>query len=356
MKNLSDKDIMAILNVLNFNQFYWPTLFPLRFTSSLTWKTLQADSGVPVAADVISFNASSPRKTRQTVGKAQGDIPKISIGRDKSETDLNDYNQLLQWANTTEGAQALVKYVFDDVEFCYMGVAARLEWLALRALSTGKVSLDSSNNGGVVTEVAVDFLVPSAQKKGVTTVWSTANKATCTPISDIRTIVGLAKKKGLLLSYMLMNQDTFDVFSNADEVVKFAAAWVLQATSLTQKPSLESVNASLRESKLPEIRIIESYVTLETPAGVQSTVNPWETGAVTFIPSLVAGNTFHAPLADESITSDAIKVKRGPTLIKKYAIEEPLTECTIGMANAFPAWGSAQRSYMLDTLHSTFTF
>ena len=358
MKNLSEKDIEAMLNVMNLNGFYFPSLFPFRFTGSLTWKALSADQGVPVAADVVSYNASAPRKTRQIVAKAQGDIPKISVAREKNESELNDYFQLLNYAKTTDGAEALIKFVYDDIEFCWNGVAARLEWLALRALSTGKVSLDVANNNGVITENAIEFLVPSAQKKGVTTAWSVANKATCTPIADIRTIVGLAKKKGILLSYMLMNQDTFDVFSASTEVVNFASAWVLKATNLTTTPSLVEINRALKESNVPEIKVLESYVTIEKNDGTQTTVNPWETGAVTFLPSLVPGNTWYAPLADEIVQdgSAAMKVKRGATLIKKYAVEEPLTEVTIGMANAFPAWGSASRSYMLDTLHTTFTF
>lgn len=347
-----------MINAMTLNAFYYPTLFPLKFTTSLTWKALSADQGIPVAADVVSYNATSPRKTRQVVAKAQGDIPKISIARDKSESELNEYNQLLQYAKSTEGADALVKFVYDDIEFCYMGVAARLEWLALRALSTGKISMDVSNNDGIITENAIEFLVPAVQKKGVTTAWSAANKATCTPITDIRTIVGLAKKKGIMLNYMFMCQDTFDIFAAATEVVDFASAWVLKATQLTTAVSLASVNSALKESNLPEIKIIESYVTIEKRDGTQTTVNPWETGAVTFLPNLVPGNTYHAPLADEIVKdgSAAMKVKRGHTLIKKYANEEPLVEVTIGMANAFPAWGTASRSYMLDTLHNTFTF
>ncbi len=350
--------MQVYMEPLNFGDFYFPTLLPLKFTPSLTWKALVASQGVPIAADVIAYNASSPRKTRQVVAQLQGDIPKIAIAREKSEAELNEYFQLMNYAKQIPGADVMMAYVYDDMKFCWDGVAARLEWLALRAISTGHITLDVSNNAGIVTENAVDFLVPTAQKRGVTTVWSAANKATCTPITDIRTIVGLARKKGIMLKYILMNRDTFDVFSMATETVNFASAWVLQATSLTQTPNLTSINAAMTSANLPVIKVIDSNVTTENNSGVRTTANPWETGAVTFLTSEIAGNTYYAPLADEFIQDGtaAVKAKQGPTMIKKFSIEEPLTEITIGMANAFPAWGSASQSYMLDTLHSTFTF
>jgi len=357
MVHLSDKEIIALVQTLNFNQYLWPTLCPLKFTPHLTWRALQAEIGVPVAADVVSYNATAPRKTRRVVSKATGDIPKISIAREKTENELNEYNSLLQYAQTTEGGQALIDYVYDDLKFVWDGVSARLEWLMLRGLSTGKVSLDAANNNGIVTETAVDFLIPSAQKAGVSVVWSLANKATALPISNIKAAVAAMKKKGKKVNYMLMDQTTFDILAVCDETVKFASSWVLSATSLTQTPSLASVNAALSGAGLPMIKIVDTYVTIEKNDGTQTVVSPFETGAVCFLPSLTPGRTYNAPLADENInSSQAFRVKQGPVLIKKYAVEEPLTEVTIGMANAFPVISEAMNMYLLDTLHGTFTF
>lgn len=356
MKNLSEKDVMAMLNVLNFNAFYFPTLMPFRFTPSLTWKTLAANAGVPIAADVINYDSKAPRKTRQVVTKLTGDIPKIAISREKGESEINEYNQLLQYANTDAGARELVKFVFDDVDYCWQGVGARLEWLMLRAVSTGKVILTADNNNGIVTENNIDFLVPSAQQRGVTTAWSVANKATCTPITDIKAVVALGKAAGKPLNYILMNKTTFDIFQVCTEVITFCAAFYAQAMALNVVPTLDTINKTLQANMLPEIRVIDANVTIEKEDGTQTTVNPFETGAVTFVPSLNLGNVFHSTLADETIPeSSAIKVKREAIMVKKYAVEEPLTEVTIGMANAFPVWNSSQNSYLLDTLHNSFS-
>lgn len=357
IQGLSEKDMQAVINTYNLNAYYWPTLFPLKFTPTLTWKALQGTLGVPVAADVISYNSKAPRKTRNVVSRLQGDIPKISVGRDKEETDLNELNQLQQYAKTAEGAQALLDWIYEDTEFCFNGVNARIEWLALRALSTGKIILDSSNNDGIVTENDITFKVPEDQKSGVSVAWTEANYETAKPITVLKGKVKEAKGKGFILKYALMSQDTFDRMVTAKQLINACAGWIIQATGVeTLTPSLDVVNRVFAAQKLPEIKIIESLVTIEIN-GKQTVVDPWEDGVVTLIPELVAGNTYYAPLADEMITdSVAVKVKRGHVLIKKYSVEQDSPkECTVGMANAFPAWGNAPRSFLIDTLHTSWS-
>ncbi len=354
---LNEKDMQAVVNSLTLNAFYYPSLFPFKFSPTLTWKAIQADFGVPVAADVVAFNSSAIKKTRQIVSRLSGDIPKIEISREKEESDLNDYYQLLHYANTTEGTKAILDWIYNDVEFCYTGVNARLEWLALQALSLGKIALSKTNNAGVVTETVVDFLVPTANKSGVAVTWTSGHSATGVPITNIRAIVKAAKTAGHPVKYMLMDQDTFDVMCLQDSVIKFAATWVLNATSLAATPTLAQVNAALSASNLPTIIIMDSYVAIELETGVRSTVNPFTTGVVTFIPDLIVGNTYHAPLADELVAeSTALKVKRGPVLIKKYSVEEPsIREVTKGLANAFPVWASAQQSYLMYALDTSWS-
>lgn len=354
---LNEKDMAAIVNTMTLNAFSYPTLFPLKFNPTLTWKALQADVGVPIAADVVAYNSSAPKKTRDIVSRLTGDIPKIEISRVKQESDLNEYYQLQHWATTPAAAQAILDWIYDDIAFCWTGVNARLEWLAMQALSLGKISLSKTNNAGVVTETAVDFLVPTANKSGVAVTWTEGHSASGVPITNIKAIVKLAKAAGYPVKYMLMDQDTFDVMCLQDSVQKFCASWVVKATSLQTVPSLTEVNNALRASNLPTIVIIDEYVTIELESGTRTTANPFTTGVVTFIPDLVCGNTYYAPLAEELMeASSAIKTKRGPVLLKKYSLDEPsIQEVTKGMANAFPVWTSAQHSYLMYTLDTTWS-
>jgi hypothetical protein len=356
IQGLKEKDMQAMLNQLNLNPFYFDKLFPLKFTPTLTWKSLNAESGTPIMADVVSYNSTAPKKSRQIVERLSGDIPKIAIKREKEESDLNEYFQLLHYANTTEGAQAILDFIYNDVEFCYTGVNARLEYLALQALSTGKVTLNKDNNDGMVLETAVDFLVPDASKKGVSVTWTSAHASTSKPITNLKDLVKAAKRAGNKLGYALMDQDTFDALAVSQETIDFCASWVVKATNLATIPSIESVNRAFSADKnLPQIVIIDQTLQSEIK-GVRAYQTPWEPGVVTLIPDLVVGNTYYAPLADELVKdSVATKVKRGHAMIKKYSIEEPVTEVTLGLSNAFPVWASAGKSILIDTTHASWS-
>lgn len=352
IQGLSEKDMKAVVDSYDLNDFYWPTLFPLQFTPVLTWKELTNSLGVPVMADVVSYNSRSPRKTRRVVSRNQGDIPKIDVAYDKEEEDINEYNNLLHYAGTEAGQKALVEWVYGDTESCWKGVNARLEWLALRAMSTGRIILNKANNGdGVVTEEAITFSIPDDQKTGVTTTFR-GNAATAKPITEIKKIVKAAKKKGIKITDAFCNQETFDDIVAAAEVQKFCAGWVSNATNTETAPDIESFNSVMSRNKLPKFHIIESLVTVQVE-GKDTVCEPWEDGVICFAPSLRQGTTYHAPLAAENIESPAVKTKREHVLISKFGEDDPVKETTKGSANAFPAWGNASKSFLVDTLKTS---
>ncbi|HEY1055015.1 MAG TPA: major capsid protein [Emticicia sp.] len=356
IQGLSEKDVEAMLNEYTLTEFYFPTLFPLKYVTSLKWESLEGSAGAPVAADVVSWDSRAPRKRREVLGKASGDIPKIAVGRDKTESQMNEYNALRRL--TTGSAQrALLDWIWEDQEFCFKAVNARLEWLALRIASTGKVSLTKDTNDGVVTEFAVDFKIPTANKSGYGSdaAITVANKATSKPISKIRAVVKAAKAKGKKLNYIFTDQDMADAILASDETVAFVAPWVMQATNLTTSPSLLSLNTALRNQGLPQIGVVESYVNIEIK-GERTQVNPWEAGVMLFSETNVLGNTQHSNLADEDVDSTiSIKQKREHVLIKRFAQEEPLTESVIALANAFPVMNNTDAKWLVDGLNANWS-
>jgi hypothetical protein len=357
---VNEKDMAAYIAKLTIPDMVYPNLFPLKFTPTLNWKTLKSETGIPVAADVVSYDASAPTKTRDVVGRASGDIPKIEIKRVMGESKLNEYKQLTHYAGNDAAQMELIRFVYDDVDFVFKGVNARLEWLALQALSTGLVSLTKNNNEGLVTETSVNFNIPSANKLGYNTfaakvAWTVANAATSKPISNIKEVVKAAKAKGRRVNYILMDNDTFDALAVSAETISYAASWVVKATNLALTPNIESVNAALRSNGLPEIKIVDSLVTLEKADGTRTTVSPWASGKITFISEMVVGNTWHGPIAAEDVATEAVKTKRQHILIQKWGQVEPTAEFTKGTANAFPVLNDPDGIWMLDTLNTTFT-
>lgn len=352
LKELTKSNVEAYVNRQReqfLQKMYWNKFFPLKYTTQLTWESLAGSGGNPVMADVIEYNASAPIKTRRVVTKTTGDIPKIAIKRQMDEKDMNDYNilkALSQDANRT----ALLDLVFNDVDFVYTGVQARTEYLAMQALSYGAISLTTSNNNGIITEVACDFGIPTANKTGATVAWATA--ATATPIADIIKVQDAANEAGYSLKYMLMDKTTLRYMLATTEVKDQYAVFQRITTSRKTTPTLEDINQLLSAHMLPTIIVVDSNVRFESTAHALTSIAAWKSAYVTFIPDLNIGNVLHGPIAEEtseSLVKKAIMVKRDHVLISKWSELEPFGEFTKGQANAFPRFNDVNNIYILKT-------
>lgn len=352
---LNQKDVDFALKAYTVSDFYHPTLFPKKYKPTLKWESLEGVAAAPVAGDVIAFDAKSPRKTRPRFEKASGSIGKIGVAREMTETELNDYRELKYKSRSDAGQRALVDFIYEDVEFVFKGINARLEWMSLQAASTGKCVLTSNtNDGGVVTETAVDFLIPTANKIGTTVSWTTANAATSKPITNIKAILKAAKAKQKKLKFMFMDEDTFDALMASEETQKKIASIFVRAVNLTEDLTSTTVKSYFQREHGLSIAIIESYVTLETK-GVQTEVNCWEPGVVLFSETSQLGDTMWTDLADSDVESTtSIKSVRDNIMVKIFATEEPLTQTTLAISNSMPVVSGAVGKWLLDTQHTGF--
>lgn len=105
MEGLNEKDMQAVIRTYDLKPYYYPTLFPLKETNLLTWKMLEAQAGLKIAAD----------------------IPKIGVAREKLEDELTEYDLLLAMAGNSSDLTAIVEFWAEDTKFCWEGIAARLE-------------------------------------------------------------------------------------------------------------------------------------------------------------------------------------------------------------------------------------
>lgn len=356
LAGVTEKDVQAVVNTYDVKDLYYPTIFPVKENFSLTIKALEAQTGLRIAGDIIARGASGDAKSREALNRIQGDIPKVFIKRYMDENELDTYQQYSQIADTDQ--KRLVELWADDTKFCFDGVNNRLEWIALRSISTGKVSLTLENNGQIVTEYDLDYQIPADQKLGVQGgEWSDAD--TAAPFTkDFKKVIEEGRKKGFNLKHAFMNLDTFAKLASTKEAAKLCASYAANFMGIQYTPTLEQVNSVIKN--LPylrgiQIHVIDQDITIETPDGARTTSNPFADNAVTFTESAVLGNTYWKMPADMKVQgSSAIKAMNGLTCVKKYAEEEPLKEVTIGLANALPTWQGANRSFLFDCEHSVF--
>lgn len=358
MRGLNERDMTAVINSYDLKPFYYPTLFPLRENYSLTWKTLEAQAGLKIAADLVARGVSIDKKTREAIARIQGDIPKISVKRTKGDEELDEYDIMIAKTSQNPDLRALVEFWAEDTQFCWTAVAARIEWMALTQISLGKIPVTKDNNVSVISEYDVDYQIPANRKLGTKLSWD--NAQTAKPITgDFKAEVKAAKAEGISLKFAFMNLDTFAKFAETAEVQRLAASFAQNVLEIQQTPSVDQVNSAM--ARLPYLRglqivVLDQDITIELADGSRITGNPFADDVVMFSESKTLGTTYWKKPADANVKgSAAIKAMNGHTLIKKFANEEPLEEVTMGIANAFPAWTSSQRSYLLDVTHETWS-
>lgn len=352
LKEVSKATLKARLNSSKVKPMLFPNFFGMQKVDSLKWETLIGERGVPVMADVISYDSSAPEKSRQVIGKQSGDIPKTAIKRSMNESDWNFYKRLQSEANSDSDKLDLINLVFKDTDFVYNGVRARMEHLALQALSTGALTLSKDNNNGMVTETAVSFGVPEENKVGVTVNWDTP--ATAKPIDNIEDRVLAASAQGVTLQYVIMRQAQFIQLRNAADTQGKLKSW-LNSTGKALG-TLAQINEYMAANMLPKIVVVNPSVTFEGEDHARTIINPWADGRVVLVPELNVGNIQHGPIAEENspeVAKIATQAKQDFVLVSKWATLDPFKEWTKAEANAFPVLNDPTTLYYIRTDNAT---
>ncbi len=348
LKELTNKTLSAYLQARQYSEVFFKTYFPFKTVSSLDYTTLIGDKGNMIAADVVSYDSSAPLKTRKKVDKLTGTIPAIRMKKKMNESEILEYNYLSVLADDA-AKQSLVDLVFDDVDACFDGIQARLEWLVFKAMSIGVIALAKTNNDGIVTENNIDFQVPDGNKTGVAVVWSGV-AANTTPLTDMRAVKTTAQNAGHKLKYCLMRPEQFNYFRASAEVKNEIGYYLIGTSALPKAPNLATVNEYLLGEDLPIIRIMDQSITTEDDAGDQTAGNPWELGYITYIHQEKLGKMLSAPLAARlNPPKQEFQAVKDNVLIAKWRDTDPVTEMTRGEINAFPSFDEADRVYMQNT-------
>lgn len=357
MLGLTNETLKAKLSQYDQRQYYYPTLFPLKQAFSLTWKTLEAQTGFKIMADLVARGSRLDPKMRDAISAISGDMPKIAIKRVMTEEEMYNYQLMLNMGNPE--VTDIVNAWGNDVKFVYDGVSARREWMALYQISRGKLSVKNDNNTSIITNIDVTYPIPTDQKSGFlsgSAAWS--NKTNAKPISiDLTGVAKAMYAKGKVSRFMFMTPDTFALFSQTDEVVNYCKPFMAAISGATYYPDIETVNNVLARQPLLyglQIRIIDQLTIFEKADGTRVTANPFANNVVLYSDSDTLGTTlWMEPVDMKNTSSVALKAMNAGICIKRYAIEEPLEETTIGISNSFSTWDNYSNCYLQDVKNSS---
>ena len=307
----------------------------------LKWSTLTVNSTI-VAADIVAMDSPLPLKKRDAIGTANGEITKLGMKKKLTEKQLSDIDTLV--AKKVEN-KVIIEKIFNDAVSCTMGIYEKMEYVFLKALSTGIALIEDTENVG--TGVRIDYGYLDANKFGVVKAWSdTASK----PLDDITRVLKEARPKGVSLRFMMMDQSTFDNMAANDQVRQYFAFSQNFVGGSIPVPDQEQVNMMLQKRYKLTIVIVDRTIITERD-GTRTVQTPWAANKVVFLETQKVGRLIYGILAEETRQSkSATYAKAGSyILLKKWSEEEPFSEHTSSQALALPVIDAVDSIYLLDS-------
>jgi hypothetical protein len=346
---LTQPMIQARVDSIDAKPFLYGVHFPVKKITGLSWRMLEDQAEhLNVAADVRSLNSTTPRKSRPAFDYASGDIPPISIGRELDERDLMAYHTALALAQSKD-AVSMIEFWGKDVDFCFRGVQSELDYIAWKlASNAGVLEFTTTNNATFATEYNLDYNVDDEMKIKSSVDWGKKDSADI--IGDLARAVKLSKKKGFSPRYAFVSLELFYKIATSDQIVKLCSPVKDDLFGVKRTPSVQQVNEMLyTQANLNKIQLIvvDQDITRELKNGVMETGNPFEDNRLVLSQSPILGSTQY-DLPKEK-TSNILRATRAHTVVKKYGVEDPYTEVTLGQAYALPVLDSAYRNVYLRT-------
>jgi hypothetical protein len=339
--------ITGIVSKLNDTKnplvYYHRRFLKKDFSVDGKWESVNANNTL-VMADVVAMDSSLPLKKRDSISKASGDIPKMGMELKLNEKQLTDLDTLALRPGTEP---QLVAKLFADTPRVIGGIYERNEAMFLEGLSTGVTVIDDNENVG--TGIRIDYGYLTANKFGVSTLWS---NIAATPLDDLQRAQTEGKNAGNIIIKFLMDRTTFNNMAKTTQVKNFFAFSIGFTGTATQTPSSSKLNEALNDSFGFMIEIIDRAVRYEKN-GVQTIQTPWATGQVIGITSEVLGSLVWATLAEVNhpIQGVTYAVADDYILVSKYRNNRPsLSEYTSSQARVVPVLTNVDQIYSVDTL------
>lgn len=323
------------------------TMLRKEYSPTLKWSSINVD-GTTVAADVVAMDSPLPLKKRDSISKADGDIPKLGMKLALNERTMTDLDILSNSAVIQESS--IVAKLFQDTAKCITGIYEVLEMMFLQGLSSGVTLIADTANVGL--GIRIDFGYKTANKFGVAVVWSAG--ATGTPISDFNRVKAKADVDGNTITTIMMDEFAFNNMLKSDEFKQAYAGSLgigLNSASIIPTPNLAQAQSYiLGQWGWTLLKPINRTVKTERN-GVKTNVKPWTEGAVVFLTTLEVGTMTWGTLAEVNHPNKSVTYQIADQfiLVSKFHKVDPLKEFTTSQALALPVINNVDEIYLLDS-------
>ncbi len=319
------------------------------------WETSSANTRY-VAADMVAMDSALPIKKRSTIASANGNLPKIGMKKQMSETDINNLNIMQAQmnampegsANRKQQYQQILKKVADDANACSVGIDERNEYNYLYGISNGIVLVEvADDNGNTGIGMRVNYGYPASNLFG------TATKGDITG-DDIENVISKADSKGVTIQTAMISKTLLTKIRKSRWARELAADYKEQVYNDTTKLPVPTQKTFLDafENEYNFGFIIVDRSVLTEKNGKDYPVKPFNQNRIVFLPnasndgSLVWGTLAEATNPSEAVTYSTVEEYK---LISRTRLTEPsLMELTKGQAIVLPVIEDVESIFVLD--------
>ncbi|WP_246231538.1 major capsid protein [Sporosarcina jiandibaonis] len=335
---LTDREVIVYADNLAKPQNYLAELFfPPRETGELTIDVVREGSRLPVMAQIGELGTQTEYGSREGMTGQQISIPKIQRGRGMDEKLV----RLLLQSGLRQNEFAEVRRTqLDDVSYAVDAIRARKEWIAMQAISTGRVAYAEAGS----PPISVDFGYTDEQKPVLTGTDVWADVVNSRPLDDIQRWIQERGDKGITLGRAMASQRIISLLMQNRSV---RLAYHGDPSGSANPPQLNrtQLDALFEAQGFPRIVAYDVQARVENKELVNnrasfSTVRMMPQDRFVLLPDGPLGEYLWAQTTEEMVSSieTATKAENGIYVFRKWD-EHPIRLETIGANLAFPAFG-----------------
>lgn len=285
-----------------------------------------------VAADIVSYDSSTPLKKRDSISAYSGKIPKRAIKRALNESEIMQYKDL---RSRGVNEQKLAGFIFKDTPFVVNGIERSVEYDFLSLLCGEAVLIHDETNTKAGEGIRIRSKGEVVKGSYIKSVWDKA-------------IDKADEKDGA--SVAVMSKGTFNKWKASKFALDLHSQFIGVKTEV--EPTRQQFLDEIKSEYGIEIVIIDSKIKVESN-GKRTTVQPFIDDVVTFLPSMNIGRAVYTETAEHSqeFRNDNCVAYAEPNQYTLVAVEhktEPLRLETRAQAIILPVFDEIDNMIFLE--------
>lgn len=306
------------------------------------WASIEAQY-TRVAADIVSMDSELPVKSRDSLSKVTGNIPKMGMKLYLTETQMKDIDSMIAQGLAEN---LIIQKIFEDTPRVISGVDERLEGTFLEELSTGVGIAHESNGLGIRLDVG--YL--DANKFATSADWQSAIAKI---IDDIQKLIDKATLEDQNdLAHCWLDDTALNAMYKNEQVRGLFGFQMNYVGGGTNVPTLsfDQLSAVFMTKWGITLHRIARSIKTETN-GVKKNFIPWAKGVMVFTATENVGNLVWTNCAEATrpVAGVTYQTAEQYTLVSKYSTNDPLREYTSSQAMVVPVVNNVDQIYLLKS-------